>query len=1026
MANEELTSLINGIDDNDNDDDKVSIQESIDYQVTCKELVDLMNKNDVFDAIRERFNDNFGLVKALKSSTTNGIISNSEELNTRKKMFGKNIIEQKPLKSIYKHIWEALSDKVLQILIFCALISLIISFAIKDLREECIEGFAILFAVAIVTIVTALNNWQKEKQFMQLHKKINNEHVVSVVRDGNVVKLSLSELLVGDVCLVNNGDIVPADGILLEGNDLKVDESSLTGESQMVSKSVKNPALLSGTRLMEGTGKYIITAVGVNSKSGSIMLLLGATKEQESSEKQLSKKDYNKQKKDNREKDKSILQNKLAKLTIMVGWVGICAAIVTVCVLILHFCIETYYEKKEHWSNNHLMSYLHFIILGVTIMIVAIPEGLPLAVTISLAYSVKKMLVDNNLVRHLNACETMGRATTICSDKTGTLTTNRMTVVECYIQGFYYKQIPKHEILKEEFLDLFCQCVSLNSNYESRIKPPNTSSTASSVALSFADDSFHEQIGNKTECALLGFVLKLGKTYEQYRNQIPENNFVHVYTFNSNRKSMSTVIEKPGGGLRLFSKGAAEILLAKCTQIINKDGNVKALCQADIDKLNQSVIEPMASNGLRIICIAYRDFAIGVNPDWKNEESVLSDLICMAIVGIEDPIRKEVPSAIKKCQKAGITVRMITGDNISTAQSIALKCGILEPNSTFLVIEGREFNSKIRDEKGQIQQKLIDDLWPRIRVMARSSPEDKYNLVKGMIDSKLNNFGEVVAVTGDGTNDAPALKIADVGFAMGIQGTEVAKEASDIILTDDNFQSIVKAVMWGRNVYDSISKFIQFQLTVNFTAIFVSIIGSTMLSVSPLSAIQLLWVNLIMDSFASLALATEDPTDALLERKPYGRTKPLISRSMFRFILGHGLYQLIVILVLIFYGHVLFEIPNGFKNKYPSQHLTILFNVFVMMQIFNEINARMVHGERNVFKNILSSKLFIFIVVGTFIAQIFIVQFGGQAFSASPLSLNQWVCCIFIGVCELLWGQIIVTIPTAIKFKERKKIIFHK
>jgi Ca2+ transporting ATPase len=307
---------------------------------------------------------------------------------------------------------------------------------------------------------------------------------------------------------------------------------------------------------------------------------------------------------------------------------------------------------------------------------------------------------------------------------------------------------------------------------------------------------------------------------------------------------------------------------------------------------------------------------------------------------------------------------------------------------------------------------LIDELWPKIRVMARSSPEDKYILVKGIIESEAGT--EIVAVTGDGTNDGPALKKADVGFAMGIQGTEVAKEASDIILTDDNFTSIVKAVMWGRNVYDSISKFIQFQLTVNLVAISIAVIGALIFRESPLTAIQLLWVNLIMDTFASLALATEQPTPDLLERKPYGRSKPLVNRSMLRFILGHGFYQLAILLFLSFYGHIMFDVEYGFERGHsapPTEHTTIMFNSFVMMQVFNEINARMVHGERNVFKNIFANKLFSIIVIGTFLVQILLVQFTGRAFMVKPLNIEQWMWCIFFGFTELIWMQIVLCMP---------------
>lgn len=354
---------------------------------------------------------------------------------------------------------------------------------------------------------------------------------------------------------------------------------------------------------------------------------------------------------------------------------------------------------------------------------------------------------------------------------------------------------------------------------------------------------------------------------------------------------------------------------------------------------------------------------------------------------------------------------MVTGDNVNTARSIALKCGIIKPTDDYLVLEGKEFNRRIRDANGDIQQHLIDKVWPRLRVLARSSPTDKYNLVKGIIDSKVSDNREVVAVTGDGTNDGPALKKADVGFAMGIAGTDVAKEASDIILTDDNFTSIVKAVMWGRNVYDSIAKFLQFQLTVNTVAVIVAFTGACAIQDSPLKAVQMLWVNLIMDTLASLALATELPTPSLLLRKPYGRTKPLISRTMMKNILGHAVYQLFVIFTLLFFGPVIFDYESGMGTR-VSEHFTMIFNTFVMMTLFNEINARKIHGERNIFEGLFTNPIFYSILIITAIAQVVIVQYGSVFFQTKALSIDQWLWCVFFGCGTLVWGQFITSIPT--------------
>lgn len=584
-------------------------------------------------------------------------------------------------------------------------------------------------------------------------------------------------------------------------------------------------------------------------------------------------------------------------------------AILTVIVLITRYCITEYGIKQHRWTVAFFTPMVKYLITGITVLVVAVPEGLPLAVTISLAYAVKKMMKDNNLVRHLDACETMGNATAICSDKTGTLTTNRMTVVQCYIGGRHYPELPPAAQISQKVRTHITEAISINSNYASKLEKATK------------QGQLDNQLGNKTECGLLGFVEHVGGDYNKIRDEHPTNSFIHVYTFNSSRKSMSTTVKHPSipGAYRLYSKGASEIVLNRCKYILDNDGNVKEFSQAEYNDVLKRVIEPMASDGLRTICVAYKDYIprgekkqlgqeeIPENLNWDEQEAqLIGNLTCICICGIQDPVRVEVPDAISKCKSAGIVVRMVTGDNVNTARSIARQCGIVGVNDNFLILEGKEFNERIIDKStNTVSQAKFDEIWPRLRVLARSSPQDKYTLVKHAILSKVAENREVVAVTGDGTNDGPALKKADVGFAMGIQGTDVAKEASDIILTDDNFNSIVKAVMWGRNVYDSISKFLQFQLTVNVVAVVCAFVGACVVAESPLRAVQMLWVNLIMDTLASLALATEPPTEDLLKRAPYGRTSPLISKDMLKNILGHAVYQLAVIFTLLFAGEYL-------------------------------------------------------------------------------------------------------------------------
>ncbi|XP_023561070.1 plasma membrane calcium-transporting ATPase 2 isoform X6 [Octodon degus] len=1064
------------------------------FGCTMEELRSLMELRgtEAVVKIKETYGDTEAICRRLKTSPVEGLPGTAPDLEKRKQIFGQNFIPPKKPKTFLQLVWEALQDVTLIILEIAAIISLGLSFYHPpgENNEGCataqggaedegeaeagwIEGAAILLSVICVVLVTAFNDWSKEKQFRGLQSRIEQEQKFTVVRAGQVVQIPVAEIVVGDIAQIKYGDLLPADGLFIQGNDLKIDESSLTGESDQVRKSVdKDPMLLSGTHVMEGSGRMVVTAVGVNSQTGIIFTLLGAGgEEEEKKDKKGVKKgdglqlpaadgaaasnaadsanaslvngkmqdgnvdasqskakqqdgaaamemqplksaeggDADDKKKANmHKKEKSVLQGKLTKLAVQIGKAGLVMSAITVIILVLYFTVDTFVVNKKPWLPEctpvYVQYFVKFFIIGVTVLVVAVPEGLPLAVTISLAYSVKKMMKDNNLVRHLDACETMGNATAICSDKTGTLTTNRMTVVQAYVGDVHYKEVPEPSSINAKTMELLVNAIAINSAYTTKILPPEK------------EGALPRQVGNKTECGLLGFVLDLKQDYEPVRSQMPEEKLYKVYTFNSVRKSMSTVIKMPDESFRMYSKGASEIVLKKCCKILNGAGEPRVFRPRDRDEMVKKVIEPMACDGLRTICVAYRDFPNTPEPDWDNENDILNDLTCICVVGIEDPVRPEVPEAIRKCQRAGITVRMVTGDNINTARAIAIKCGIIHPGEDFLCLEGKEFNRRIRNEKGEIEQERIDKIWPKLRVLARSSPTDKHTLVKGIIDSTHTEQRQVVAVTGDGTNDGPALKKADVGFAMGIAGTDVAKEASDIILTDDNFSSIVKAVMWGRNVYDSISKFLQFQLTVNVVAVIVAFTGACITQDSPLKAVQMLWVNLIMDTFASLALATEPPTETLLLRKPYGRNKPLISRTMMKNILGHAVYQLTLIFTLLFVGEKMFQIDSGRNaplHSPPSEHYTIIFNTFVMMQLFNEINARKIHGERNVFDGIFRNPIFCTIVLGTFTIQIVIVQFGGKPFSCSPLQLDQWMWCIFIGLGELVWGQVIATIPTS-------------
>jgi Ca2+-transporting ATPase len=860
-------------------------------------------------------------------------------------------------------IWDALGDTTLRILLAAAILSLIIGLAVPtkylppDEQEgnSWIEGVSILGTVVIVVLVTAFNEWEQQKQFREL-EKVKNNFKVKVLRGGVETQIETNDVLVGDVVILDTGDQVPADGIFIQGFDLAIDESSMTGENDSKKKNDQHPFLISGTRVTDGVGRMLVVSTGMNSKYGKLMATM------------------------NVESVDTPLQERLDSLANLIGLIGTAAAAATFIALLVFWIIKVSHKK---WEWAFLIDWVGFFITALTIIAVAVPEGLPLAVTISLAYSMKQMMDDQNLVRRLAACETMGGATTICSDKTGTLTENRMTVVEGWIAGKTFDQIPLSRQLDPFTKQVLAEGISINSK----------------AIVNYSAAGTPEFIGNKTECALLVFInASLGVDYTSVRDN---TEIAKLFTFSSARKRMSSIVplknQSPSLNaaralpFRLYCKGASEIILARCTTQLDEHGNVVPLHPTQLSAM-EKYIDSMAEKGLRTLTLAYKDID---HADY--EEAPETQMTLIAILGIMDPVRQGVPEAVRSCQRAGIVVRMVTGDNVKTAKKISEDCGIYTPGGT--ILEGPDFQ-KMSDYE-------LDDVLPNLQVLARAQPLDKLRLVE-----RLQSLGHVVAVTGDGTNDAPALKISDVGLAMGIMGTEVAKSAADIIILDDNFVSIVRSVLWGRNVYDNIRKFIQFQLTVNVVALTVAFIGALTQRGTPLKAVQLLWVNLIMDTFAALALGTEKPTDILLNRRPYGRESPLIAPIMWRNIIGQAIYQLVVLFVVLYAGAHIFGVPDGKETKAATVHYTLIFNIFVYCQVFNEFNARSVSPDKmNVFAGVLSNWIFLAIFVGTFLVQIILVQFCGPFATTAPLSFAHWVISVALGAGSIPIGFLIRLIP---------------
>lgn len=857
--------------------------------------------------------------------------NSEEQFSDRKRVFKDNRLPEKKGKSLLQLMWITYNDKVLILLSIAAVVSLAIglyqTFGTKHTEAnppvEWVEGVAIIVAIVIVVIVGSLNDYQKERQFAKLNKK-KQDRDVKVVRSGKIIEISVFDILVGDVLHLEPGDMIPVDGILIDGFNVKCDESQATGESDVIRKrpaddvmaAIENgddlkkmdPFIQSGARVMEGVGTFMATAVGVNSSYGKTLMAL------------------------NDDPEMTPLQSKLNVIAEYIAKLGGAAGLLLFIVLFIKF-LANLKNQGNLTPAEKGQEFLNIFIVVVTIIVVAVPEGLPLAVTLALAFATTRMLKDNNLVRHLKACEVMGNASTICSDKTGTLTQNKMQVVAGTIStshrfggapakdGQDNNQTTNSDVSAAEFTKM------LSPDVKELLKK---SISLNSTAFEGETDGEMTFIGSKTETALLIFAkehLGMGPVSEERAN----TKILQLIPFDSGRKCMGIVVELPNGKARLYVKGASEIVLAQCTSMLrdpSSNVSIAPLGQEHKDTVGK-LIEHYASQSLRTIGIVSKDFDKWPPPrarrvDGERDEvqfqSIFNNMVFIGMVGIKDPLREGVREAVRDCQKAGVVVRMVTGDNKLTAQAIAEDCGILQPDS--IVLEGPEFrNMPLYEQK---------EILPRLHVLARSSPEDKRTLV-----GLLKNRGETVAVTGDGTNDAPALKLADVGFSMGIAGTEVAKEASAIILMDDNFNSIVKALKWGRAVNDAVKRFLQFQLTVNITAVvltFVSAVSSESES-SVLTAVQLLWVNLIMDTLAALALATDPPQDSVLDRKPERRDSSIISTTMWKMIIGQAIYQL-VITFLIYYGGV--KVLPGPDDITNDQIQTLVFNTFVWMQIFNQ------------------------------------------------------------------------------------------
>ena len=829
----------------------------------------------------------------------------AEEVAKSRERHGENVITPPKDDSVWKLFIEKFKDPIIRILLVAAVLSLVIAF----IEKEFLEPIGIICAIILATCVGFLFEWDAMRRFRRLNQ-VNDDIPVKVMRDGAMCEIPRREVVVGDVVCIENGETVPADGELVEAVSLKINESTLTGEPE-VDKTVVEASfdaeatypsnvVMRGTTVVDGYGMMVVTAVGDATEAGRVT-------EQSTVESD----------------EQTPLNRQLTRLSRMIGRVGIGLSIVIFAAMLLK-AVFIGHLFEQGWLEI-AQQVLHIFMVSVALIVMAVPEGLPMSITLSLAMSMRRMLKTNNLVRRMHACETMGAVTVICTDKTGTLTQNKMHVNEVVRYG----DQPLHE---------FAEIVAANST-------------------AFLDAEGHI-IGNPTEGALLEWLRREGEDYVALRDGAK---IVDRLTFTTERKYMATIIRSGISGRRLLCvKGAPEIVRAMCTD----DGRAAEVAERLLGFQNRA---------MRTLGVAWAE----TSADDCESAVKAGGLTFAAVAAISDPVREDVPAAVKQCLDAGIAVKIVTGDTPATAREIARQIGLWND-----AVDG-ERNHMTGTEFAAMSDEQLLDRVQELKIMSRARPLDKQRLVR-----LLQQRGEVVAVTGDGTNDAPALNFANVGLSMGT-GTSVAKDASDITLLDDSFTSIATAVMWGRSLYRNIQRFVLFQLTINFAAIIVCFVGAIFGSDLPLTVVQILWVNIIMDTFAAMAMASLPPNPEVMCDKPRPRDEFIITPGMARTIFTCGMVIVAVLLGLMFWWRA--GSPDG---ELSVVQLTLFFSIFVFLQFWNMFNAKGFETRHSVFTHLHGCREFFLILLAIAVGQIVIVEFGGAVFRVVPLTWGQWLAVI--------------------------------
>lgn len=850
---------------------------------------------------------------------------NPEQVEKSRSTYGTNSFVRQSHESLAKRIWDASTEPMLVMLIFAAIITLAVNITRYFTGGEYnfLECVGIFAAIALSVVITIITEGKSAKAFEALNK-INEDTLIKVIRNGEPQLITQKEIVVGDIIMIETGDKIVADGRLLSSNDLSVDESALTGESLPVKKDAEfvcqksTPVaeranmLYSGCFVSAGNGQMLVTGVGNDTEFGQIAQELSSI-----------------------EKTTTPLQEKLDKLGKQITVLGASAAAIVFAIEVLQFVMN---------GQLNLDTVSDAFITSIVLIVAAVPEGLPTIVAVSLALNIIKMSKENALVKKMIACETIGCVNIICSDKTGTLTENRMTVQKIYTGG----ELIDPEQLKDEML-LKNYCINSNANISE-------------------EDGSWSFIGNPTEGSLLAAAAKAGVDYQELRQAA---DIVRVFPFSSQNKDMSTIVRENGKEI-LYVKGNPEKIISLCTGISEEE-----------KEKNFHLMEEFQNKAGRLLAFAHKELEGQYNDEEQDE--VEQGLIYDGFVVISDPLSPDVYESIRNCRSAGIEVKMLTGDNIRTARAIANELHMLDDDH--IAVEAADIE-KLTDEE-------LKEALKKIQVIARSTP-----LVKMRVVKLLKEQGNVVAVTGDGINDAPAIKHADVGIAMGIAGTDVTKEASDMVLLDDSFSTIIKAVQWGRGIYENFKRFIQFQLTVNVSSVVVVICSILAGFSAPFTALELLWINIIMDGPPALTLGLEPIRPDLLKHKPTRRNENIISKKMLLRIFVNGIFISVIFMLQHF---------KNFLGAAPEEEATVLFTLFVLFQLFNAFNCREL-DDTPMFKNLLKNKLMLGVFLLVLILQGIITQFGAAVFETVPLS-------------AAMWGKMLLTAFTVIILNEGIKAV---